>query len=104
MNRESTDTVYTFGMGHRDPDTGESLAGKCVIITDRTTDPATRPDPRVLMCALYGAAWSMEYDGWERATAKQALTVHARYELTDLRHAGQIFAAFSRLDPTSATP
>lgn len=62
-NLAETERVFTFGYGHTDPESGASLAEKCVIVRAATYERC-----RELVNARYGNRWALDYPSVE-ATA-----------------------------------
>jgi len=62
QERESVTRVFTFGLDHVHPVTGEDMSGKCVIVVAGSWQRC-----RDLMFEHFGNRWSMDYPSVEAA-------------------------------------
>jgi hypothetical protein len=74
---ERRDWIFTFGFGHTNPETGESLAQRYVTVLDADVNKS-----REIMYRHFGNKWSMQYPTKEAAGVE-------KYGLTELHLYGQ---------------
>jgi hypothetical protein len=77
QDQQTVTQVFTFGYGHTDPVTGQSLADRCAVVI-----AASSTRCRELMIEHYGRLWAFQYDSIE-ACSGPTWTVTAHVTITD---------------------